>query len=66
MSGHVLKVVPIQGYGGIGFGVCALPQIFSAPIAETMRRMRTRFQGARMVRTISITVPSLVGDWRSD
>lgn len=38
-----------------------MAHIFSAPSGETVRRMRRRFRGTRVVRTSCITVPSLVG-----
>ena len=48
-------------YGGLKFGG-AFPLKFSAsPSGETMRWMQRRFGNARMVRTSSITMSSLVG-----
>jgi len=63
MFGQVLIFEQIRsrafGVWGLNLGVCTLPQIFSAPIGETMHRSRTYFGGARKVQT-SITMPSLV------
>jgi len=55
IEGYALKFGRIRsrGFGvmGLKFRGCVLPQIFSAPSVETMRRMRTHFGGARTVRS---------------
>ena len=66
MINQVLKfgLFRSSGYGvtggGLNLGGAYSPSFSAHPSGETIRRMRTRFRGARIVRTTCITTPSLV------